>query len=39
MERLFDEKELLERIDLNYKRLEGDPYYQISDVFDNHRAR
>ena len=39
MERLFDEKELLERIDLNYKRLEGDPYYQISDVFDNHQAR
>lgn len=39
MQRFFDEKELAQRIELNYKRLENDAYYQISDVFDNHQAR
>ncbi|MBQ7386783.1 MAG: hypothetical protein IJW03_01315 [Clostridia bacterium] len=33
MTKIFDSQELNERIELNYKRLESDPYYQIGDVF------
>ena len=36
MRRLFDEKELLDRIELSANRLETGEYYRIDEVFDKH---